>query len=84
MVTDTKRYDDLAGTLLRSETVAGYDAADKVLSLTQKDGSGTVIDSFNYQYDVTGKVLQETSTVDPTKNYTYDLTNQLTGDGSST
>ena len=83
-VTDIKRYTDTAGTTLESESVLAYNDGGSVTTITHKNGGGTTLDSFVYQYDSTGKVTQETSNGDPTRNYTYDATDQLTGDGTNT
>jgi RHS repeat-associated protein len=83
-VTELKRYSDVTGTTLVGSTVFAYDDARRVTGITHKNGAGTTIDSFSYQFDNDDKVTQETSTLGPTRNYTYDDSDQLTGDGAST
>src|SRR5262249_53216197 len=82
--TEIDRYTDLRGTTLRGKTLYVYDDAGRVTSITHKNGSNTMIDSYSYTFDAADRVTQETSTLGPTRNYTYDADSELTGDGTST
>ena len=68
---------------LETQAVHDYDDAGKTTSIAHKNGAGTNVDTINYVYDLAGRITQETSTLGTTKNNTYDLTDQVTGDGSS-
>src|SRR5262249_56700287 len=74
------RYSDLAGTTKVGDSSYTYDAAGRLTNLVHKDGSGTVLSSYTYGYDLAGRVTTETLG-GSTTTYSYDATNELTNDG---
>jgi RHS repeat-associated protein len=81
-VTEVRRYSDAAGTTLIGKTTLGYDDGGRVTSIHHKEADGDTIDHLQYEYDAGDRVLEETSTLGPTRNYGYDDTDQLTSDGT--
>ncbi len=54
----------------------------RVTAINHKNGAGTTLDLFSYQFDNADRVTQETSTLGPTRNYSYDDVDQLLSDGN--
>ncbi len=66
-----------------STTVFTIDDASRVTAINHKNGAGTTLDVFNYQFDNADRATQETSTLGTTRNYSYDDTDQLLSDGTN-
>jgi YD repeat-containing protein len=84
------RYADTAGTVLVGTTTYSYDAAGRVVSITNKNASAALLSNYGYTYDVANRVTSEawqsvtaTGTLSGTHTYSYDVTNQLTADGAT-
>ncbi|PQO40656.1 hypothetical protein C5Y97_05375 [Blastopirellula marina] len=79
--TSISRYADLAGTELVATSTYGYDAADRLTSLTHADSSSSTLAGYTWGYDEGNRLTDFTvtgySAEDAT--YTYDDTDQLTG-----
>ncbi|RCS55778.1 choice-of-anchor D domain [Bremerella cremea] len=79
--TSISRYADLAGTELVATSTYGYDAADRITSLTHADSSSSTLAGYTWSYDEGNRLTDFTvagySAEDAT--YTYDDTDQLTG-----
>ncbi|RCS44662.1 hypothetical protein DTL42_17215 [Bremerella cremea] len=79
--TSISRYADLAGTELVATSTYGYDAADRITSLTHADSSSSTLAGYTWGYDEGNRLTDFTvagySAEDAT--YTYDDTDQLTG-----
>ena len=83
-VTVAKRYSDATETTLIGQTDDGYDNADRVTSIADKNAAGTsTIDSFNYSYNSAGEVASTTSTLGPSTTDSYDPDGQLLSDGTN-
>jgi len=84
-VTEAKRYSDATETTMIGQTDNGYDNADRVTSIADKNAAGTsTIDSFNYSYNSAGEVASTTSTLGPSTTDSYDPDGQLLSDGTNT
>ncbi|WP_158265599.1 RHS repeat-associated core domain-containing protein [Blastopirellula marina] len=79
--TSISRYADLAGSELVATSTYGYDAADRITSLTHADSSSSTLAGYTWGYDEGNRLTDFTvagySAEDAT--YTYDDTDQLTG-----
>jgi RHS repeat-associated protein len=82
-VLSTKRYSDLAESNLVGTTTFGYDAANQLISIQHKNGSGTNIAAYTYTLDSGGRMTQE-SRNGTNVTYSYDTTSQLTQAGAAT
>ncbi|MFN8570402.1 MAG: hypothetical protein U0132_00010, partial [Gemmatimonadaceae bacterium] len=82
-VTEVDRYSDSSASTLIGKTLYVFDDGGRNTSISHKNASNTVIDSFSYTFDHADRVSQETSTLGPTQNYGYDPTGQLTSDSSN-
>ncbi|RCS55781.1 hypothetical protein DTL42_01370 [Bremerella cremea] len=78
--TSISRYADLAGTELVATSTYGYDAADRITSLTHADSGSSTLAGYTWGYDEGNRLTDFTvtgySAEDAT--YTYDDTDQLT------
>jgi RHS repeat-associated protein len=83
VLTET-RYANAAGTQVLGSASYAYDAAGRVTGLTQRDGTGAVVEDYVYTYDPSGRPLTETRNGVLTASYTYDAEGQVTGDGTHT
>ncbi len=72
-----KRYSDLDGTDLVSETDYTYDDAGNVTDIQTKDSSGTVIDDYSYTYE-SGNLLIAQDINGTITSYAYDADDELT------
>jgi RHS repeat-associated protein len=84
------RYDDLTATTLIAKTTYSYSDEGRLLKIETRDGSATLIDSFEYAYDAAGQLTSRIDTQPGvnggsprTTTYDYDGQGQLTGDGST-
>ncbi|WP_233198707.1 MULTISPECIES: RHS repeat-associated core domain-containing protein [Pirellulaceae] len=79
--TSITRYADLTGTELVATSTYGYDAADRLTSLTHADGGSSTLAGYTWAYDEGNRLTAFTvygySAEDAT--YSYDDTDQLTG-----
>src|SRR5262249_19726735 len=66
-----------------SKALFTYDLGDRLTNLTQKDGSGPVLENFTYTYDA-GDRLTSDITNGTTTSYGYDNADQLTSAGAVT
>jgi RHS repeat-associated protein len=89
-LTSLTRYTDVAASVLVGTTAYGYDAAGRVVSITNKNASAVILSYYNYAFDNADRVTSEawqsitaTGTLSGTHTYSYDVTNQLTADGAT-
>ena len=80
VLTET-RFSDLAGTQVVVNSNDTYNADGEITSLVDRNGSGTVVASFTYTYDLDNRVLTEVN-LGMTTTYTYDADSQLTSEVS--
>jgi RHS repeat-associated protein len=74
------RYKDLAGTQKVGYTALTYDYAGNLLEVQHQNGTGGVLDDFQYTYDKGDRLISENDSGTVT-NYGYDYANQLTSAG---
>ena len=84
--TTLTRYSDLAGTTKVITTTYGYDQADRLTGITDKNSGGTVVSSYAYTIDDAGRLRNEArvwtvgaGTASDTLTYSYYSNDQLTG-----
>ncbi len=77
------RYSNVAGTAEIGSTTYTYDAVGRITDIQQRNGSGTVLETFAYSFDNANRVTTETVN-GSTTTYAYDANNELTGDGLNT
>jgi YD repeat-containing protein len=77
------RYKDLTGTQKVGFSQFTYDAAGNVLHIQHQNGTGAVLQDFQYSYDTDNRLSQGTDN-GTTTNYSYDKDSQLTQAGSKT
>ena len=83
-VTVAKRYSDATETTLIGQTLDGYDNADRLTSISDKNAAGTsTLDSYTYTFNSASEVATVTSTLGPSTTYTYDADGQLLSDGTN-
>src|SRR5262249_27149382 len=89
-VSSLTRYSDLAGTTVVGTTAYGYDDAERVTSITNKNGAAATLSYYDYQYDNADRVTREdwssttaTHTFTGAHTYAYDASSQLTQDGAA-
>jgi YD repeat-containing protein len=58
-MTTLTRYADLAGTQTAMQSVYGWDSADRMTTITDKNSGGTQVVSYGYSYDAANRVTQE-------------------------
>ncbi len=85
LLSEVSRYSDASEGTLIGTTSYGYDNANRLTSITDKNASGTTtIDSYTYTYNSAGLVGTVTSTLGPSATYSYDPAGQLLSDGTTT
>jgi YD repeat-containing protein len=67
---------DAAGTTLVSRSEYTYDAAGRLVGLVHKNGAGSVMSSYAWQYNAVGQLVSQTDH-GRTVEYTYDAQGQL-------
>ena len=77
------RYSDLAGTLKVGYASYAYDPAGRTSSIQQQDGSGNVLASYNYSYDLASRVSNEVMDGVSTT-IAYNAASEVTADGTTT
>ncbi|MGF1498799.1 MAG: tandem-95 repeat protein [Elainellaceae cyanobacterium] len=75
-LTTVTRYADLAGTQKIGSSSYTYDAAQRLIGLTHRDGSDQILADYAYALNAAGELIQETRN-DETFNYSYDDAAQL-------
>ncbi len=90
-LTSLTRYTTPAGTTVVGTTVYGYDSADRLTAITDKNGSGTTLSYYNTAYDSANRATSDswsstvgTVTYGGTHTYTYDAASQLLTDSTAT
>lgn len=76
--TNVKRYQSTGTTSLVATTDFGYDTANRLSSLTHKQGT-TTLSGYTYSYDSVSRLTSVNSTVEGVSLYSYDKTSQLVG-----
>ena len=71
-----RRYSDLDGSQLVTESNYSYDELNRIDSLTHSNG-GSNLAFYEFEFDAAGRIRQITD-IDGTTDYSYDSTNQLT------
>ncbi len=76
------RYDTLVGTKV-GEGIYAYDDAMRLTTLTHKNGAGTTLASYVFNYDAGSRITSQ-SIAGTTTTFSYSAADQLTGDGTTT
>jgi RHS repeat-associated protein len=83
-VASSQRASDLAGANVIGTSSYAYDLAERLTSITHKDGQGNTLDAYQYTYDLADQVTQEASLLGGTRNFGYNADGQLSSDGTGT
>jgi RHS repeat-associated protein len=77
MVETVERFSDLTGTQSAGRSTLSYDAKGRLLGLEHRSAADAVISQYDYTYDLIGKMLTASDSLDSIT-YEYDLLGQLT------